>query len=43
MKCLLLALALVTALGLTGCGRRGAPQPPGPAADVIYPHDYPSN
>jgi predicted small lipoprotein YifL len=43
MKLLVLTLVLATALSLTGCGRRGAPSPPGPAADVIYPHDYPSD
>jgi predicted small lipoprotein YifL len=35
-------LALLAALALTACGRRGAPSPPGPAADITYPHDYPS-
>jgi hypothetical protein len=35
-------LALCAALTLGGCGRRGAPSPPGPAADVTYPHAYPS-
>jgi hypothetical protein len=35
-------LVLFVALTLTACGRRGAPVPPGPAADVIYPHVYPS-
>ena len=35
-------LALLCVLALAGCGRRGAPQPPGPAADVVYPHVYPA-
>jgi len=35
-------LALLVAISLSGCGRRGAPSPPGPAADVTYPHAYPS-
>jgi predicted small lipoprotein YifL len=35
-------LALFVAVCLAGCGRRGAPSPPGPAADVTYPHAYPS-
>jgi predicted small lipoprotein YifL len=37
-----LALALILALSLTACGRRGAPTPPGPASAVIYPHEYPA-
>jgi predicted small lipoprotein YifL len=41
MKIFLLSVML--ALALTGCGRRGAPLPPGPAADVTYPHVYPAN
>jgi predicted small lipoprotein YifL len=36
-------LALMTALALAACGRRGNPSPPGPAADVIYPHPYPAH
>jgi predicted small lipoprotein YifL len=34
-------LALLTALALSGCGRAGAPSPPGPANQVTYPHGYP--
>jgi predicted small lipoprotein YifL len=37
-----LILTLMLCLALTACGRRGAPSPPGPAADVIYPHIYPA-
>lgn len=33
----LLALAL-----LAGCGKRGAPSPPGPADEIIYPRTYPA-
>jgi predicted small lipoprotein YifL len=40
MKILLITLAL--ALCLTGCGRRGAPSPPGPASAIIYPGTYPA-
>jgi len=36
---LLSALICIT---LAACGRRGAPLPPGPAADIIYPHPYPA-
>jgi predicted small lipoprotein YifL len=39
----ILIISLMLALTLAGCGRRGAPSPPGPPADVIYPHDYPAN
>ena len=37
-----LAVALVLAMTLTGCGRKGAPSPPGPATSVNYPRAYPS-
>ncbi len=35
-------LALLCVAALAGCGRRGAPQPPGPAQNVTYPHTYPT-
>lgn len=35
-------LVLLCALSLVGCGRRGAPSPPGPATDITYPHVYPA-
>jgi predicted small lipoprotein YifL len=37
-----LVIATMLCLALAGCGRRGAPTPPGPAADIIYPHVYPA-
>ena len=33
----LLALAVVA-----GCGKRGAPSPPGPADQITYPQNYPT-
>ena len=41
MKPLLLALAL--AATLTACGKKGPPEPPGPADKVTYPRQYPAN
>ena len=39
----LLALAaLLLGLPLAACGRKGAPQPPGPADHIIYPKGYPT-
>jgi predicted small lipoprotein YifL len=38
----LLLLCALVALTLTGCGRRGAPSPPGPASAITYPHSYPA-
>jgi len=38
MAAALLALALL----LGGCGRKGWPQPAGPADQIIYPRTYPS-
>jgi predicted small lipoprotein YifL len=35
-------LAVLAALSLAGCGKRGAPSPPGPASAVTYPHVYPA-
>ncbi len=35
-------LIIMMAAALAGCGRRGSPSPPGPAADVTYPHTYPA-
>ena len=27
---------------LAGCGKKGAPAAPGPANEIIYPHQYPN-
>jgi predicted small lipoprotein YifL len=39
----MVVLSVMLALALAGCGRRGAPLPPGPASAVTYPHVYPAN
>lgn len=37
------ALAVVMlAAALAGCGKRGAPAQPGPAAEITYPKTYPT-
>jgi len=36
-----IALLIVLALALAGCGRKGAPQPP-PGEPITYPRTYPS-
>jgi len=38
----LMIVAILAGLMLTGCGRKGAPSPPGPASEVSYPHVYPA-
>ncbi len=35
-------IVIFACLALAACGRRGAPLPPGPPADIIYPHPYPA-
>jgi hypothetical protein len=34
--------ALLLALALAACGKRGDPAPPGPAEAVTYPRTYPA-
>ncbi len=36
-----LLLACALALALVGCGRIGAPSPPGPPSAINYPKFYP--
>ena len=36
-----LIIALLCLGVLAGCGRVGAPTPPGPSQNVIYPQTYP--
>ena len=38
---LFLALALGVTLGLAACGKKGAPQAPGPKDQITYPRVYP--
>jgi predicted small lipoprotein YifL len=35
-------LALLLALSLVACGKRGPPQPAGPPDQVTYPRTYPA-
>lgn len=35
-------LLAITALSLAACGKKGAPLPPGPADQIIYPRAYPA-
>lgn len=35
-------LGLSLSLGLSGCGKKGAPSPPGPADQIHYPRIYPA-
>ena len=36
-------MIVLLATGLAGCGRKGAPSPPGPPSQIIYPKSYPAN
>jgi predicted small lipoprotein YifL len=38
----LLVLALALCATLSACGKEGAPSPPGPADQIIYPKVYPT-
>ena len=35
-------LIIATCLLLAACGKKGAPQPPGPKEDITYPKVYPA-
>jgi len=37
-----LLLALLGALTLAACGKRGPPAPPGPPNEITYPRPYPA-
>jgi hypothetical protein len=42
MRFRVIALLLLAALAVQGCGKRGPPVPPGPPDQVTYPRSYPS-
>ncbi len=42
IRALFLVLVLVLGAALAACGKKGAPSPPGPADQVIYPRTYPA-
>ncbi len=35
-------LLVLTALALAGCGKKGSPEPPGPADQITFPRSYPT-
>ncbi len=39
---LLIAPLFVAIVLLTACGKKGSPNPPGPANEITYPRTYPS-
>jgi hypothetical protein len=39
---LALLAAILLSLPLFACGRKGAPHPPGPPGEIIYPKSYPN-
>jgi hypothetical protein len=41
MRLALILAAVIASLALAGCGKRGAPSPPGPPSEVIWPRVYP--
>lgn len=38
----LLLVYMAIALGLSACGKKGAPEAPGPAGQITYPRSYPT-
>jgi predicted small lipoprotein YifL len=38
----LVLLAMVVALALGGCGKKGPPSPPGPPDKITWPRSYPT-
>jgi predicted small lipoprotein YifL len=43
MRTGLLAVAVLGALLLVGCGKKGPPDPPGPQDKITYPRSYPTH
>lgn len=41
MRTTLALLLAASLLALAGCGKKGAPSPPGPPSQIIYPKSYP--
>lgn len=42
-RTVVLLLAGGIMLGMAACGRKGAPEAPGPGDRIIYPHTYPTD
>ncbi len=36
-------LVLAASLALAGCGKKGSPEPPGPADQITFPRSYPTH
>jgi predicted small lipoprotein YifL len=36
------AMVILALTLLTACGKKGAPVPPGPSNEIVYPRQYPS-
>ena len=43
MKLTLLAAALLACTMLAACGKKGPPDPPGPANEITWPRVYPTH
>jgi hypothetical protein len=42
-KAAVVAAAFCAALLISGCGKKGAPSPPGPPSQVTWPRVYPTH
>lgn len=43
MRACLMAVVMLSALALAGCGKKGPPEPPGPPDQIIWPRTYPTH